>query len=198
MRTTFLLLFMLCFQFSFAQLQKKTWLLGGNASFERSEYKNDVYVYNSSKSSDLEIAPNIGYFFWDKLALGLRGSLDNIVSKSFPYPSTTEQRTRLTTWGVGPFVRYYFLPQGKPVNLFTDANGQYILSTISTSSSYAGKSLSVTGGAGAALFMNKVIALEFLMAYRHTNTINSSIEDKSNHLQFKVGFQIHFKGGKQE
>jgi len=198
MRTTFLLLLMLCFQSSFAQLQKKTWLLGGNASFEKSEYKNDVYVYNSTKTSDLEIAPNIGYFFLNKLALGVRGSLYNTVSKSFPYPSTIEQRVRATTWGVGPFVRYYFLPQDKPINLFADANGQYSLTTLNHSS-YAGKSWSATGSVGAALFLNKVVALELLMAYRHTNSINSSFENKSNHLQFKAGFQIHFSnGGKQQ
>ncbi|HTM92341.1 MAG TPA: outer membrane beta-barrel protein, partial [Flavisolibacter sp.] len=185
MRIYLLLLFLFSFQFSFAQLEKKTWLLGGNASFEQSEYQGTA----ASKSSELEVSLNTGYFFWNKLAVGLRGSLNNFVSKFPDYPNApgTERRVRATTWSTGPFVRYYFLAQDKPVNLFADASGQYYHST-NNSNNFTGKSWATTAAAGAAFFLNKVLALELLMAYRHAGSYNISIGDNSNHLQFKASF----------
>jgi hypothetical protein len=55
--------------------------------------------------------------------------------------------------------------------------------------------LSVSGAAGTAIFLNKTIALEFIVAYEHSNS--EDYDDEVRSLQFKAGFQIHLNNTKK-
>lgn len=136
-----------------AQTEKKTILLGGNLSFNSTESVNS-FMAN----------PNIGVFVANNLAVGAELSL--YTSEGY------------TSWGAGPFARYYFGQQtkGKP---------------------YLGASLLVGGAdesdtevgfgahAGYAFFLNKSIALQLGVQYNRINDMD----------QFGIGagFQIHWK-----
>lgn len=56
-----------------AQLDKKTWLVGGTGSMTttKSNYRSDTY-YQESDELKVNFNPNIGYFIGDKFALGLK------------------------------------------------------------------------------------------------------------------------------
>jgi hypothetical protein len=194
MRKTLLICFLLCFQISFAQLEKKTWLLGGDASYDRYDNRSNSTLI--AKGNHLDLSLNNGYFFLNKLAMGVRVSVENAVSKYRANPDDpgTEQRLRQTIWGIGPFVRYYLLSAQKPVNLFAETSA---MNSRSSYNSYGNASnlLSVSGAAGTAIFLNKTIALEFIVAYEHSNS--EDYDDEVRSLQFKAGFQIHLNNTKK-
>ena len=53
-----------------AQITKGNWLVGGDIGFSYSKSKPESTI--NSESFNIDLSPNIGYFFWDKLALGTR------------------------------------------------------------------------------------------------------------------------------
>lgn len=71
-----------------AQTEKKTWLLGGNLSFQTSDGNS---MFNA--------APNLGYFVANNVAVGAR--LNLLTAEGY------------TAWAVGPFVRGYFAGSDK-------------------------------------------------------------------------------------
>lgn len=137
-----------------AQTSKGTYLLGGGAGF------------NSTKGATTwNVSPNAGYFVIDNLAVG--ANLD-----------VKDQNTAAgTTFGVGPFVRYYFVSLGK-AKVFGNANYAY---------DGVNKSNSVGAAAGLAYFLNQSIALETALGYTNNTTA------KTSNIGLNVGFQIHFK-----
>jgi hypothetical protein len=73
---------------------KGAWMVGGSAGFTSTSYK-DV----DGSQTVISVAPNLGYFIADDLAIGLALNLTNtspLVGDSF------------TEFGLGPFVRFYF------------------------------------------------------------------------------------------
>ena len=167
---------------SFAQIEKGYWMVGGSGSYRSTKYVND----NPALSSDytiLRLAPNIGYFFADKLAGGLNGTF-----YYNPYGGSAYN----LGYGIGPFVRYYFRPSHKLINIFAQAN--YLYYVDSNTTSYAGtiKSNSSSYGfkAGPVIYFNDSVALELAFEYLRDN-INNTV--KATDLGITIGFQIHLK-----
>lgn len=136
-----------------AQTEKGTVLLGGEVAFTSIE-----------STSMFNLAPNVGFFVADNFAVG--GQFSFFTSEGY------------TSWGVGPFARYYFSKNtsGKPfvganLNIGGDDNTD-------TQVGFGAK-------AGYALFLNKSIALEFGVSYNRTEGIDM--------IGVGAGFQIHFK-----
>lgn len=136
-----------------AQTEKNTLLLGGNISF------------NSTESvSSFTATPNIGVFVINNLAVG--GEFSLYTSEGF------------TSWGVGPYARYYFGQQtkGKPY-----LGASALIGGAEGSDTRAG----FGAHAGYAFFLNKSIALQLGVQY-------SRMEEVDN-FGIGAGFQIHFK-----
>lgn len=72
---------------------KGAWMIGGSAGFNIRKVK-DV----DGTTSKITVDPNLGYFIADDLAIGLE--LD--------FRSTSSGGNSTSTFGLGPFVRYYF------------------------------------------------------------------------------------------
>jgi hypothetical protein len=89
-----------------AQISKGNWMMGGGASF--SHNKNTSYG-STTESTVFAVAPNVGYFFIDKLAVGASGRLSFLFAKN---DNSTHDPNNFT-YGIGPFARYYFLETEK-------------------------------------------------------------------------------------
>lgn len=194
----FILSFTLCSVTAKCQLDKKTWLVGGSGSF---------YSYNETqtisantlffKNSNIEVSPSIGYFFMDKLALGIRQTLmwqksDFIRSAGNVSGGYSNQ----LKYNVGPFGRYYFLDKEKPFNLFTEINYQFGINKFITSNS-KGKFNQFSTNAGTVIFFNSSVGLEILLGYKTTTeSIDSPSPDYNINrkgFQMAIGFQIHLE-----
>jgi hypothetical protein len=176
-----ILLVLIAFAFSNkanCQITKGNWLIGGNANFSMQDQKLNNSDYTSRY---FNIDPDIGYLISDKFAAGIRGSLYHSSDKA---PNT--QKSKATLLGLGPFVRYYFLPTDNRVNFLADAGYQY--STDFKKNHHNDFKFST----GPVIFFNSSVGLELTINY---DILNNEIATAKT-FSFAVGFQIHFKNEK--
>ncbi|WP_157206469.1 outer membrane beta-barrel protein [Mariniflexile maritimum] len=159
-----------------AQITKGNWLVGGDIAFSYSKSKPESTV--DSKGFDINLSPNIGYFFWDKLALGTRLSYFSSRYKSDMGNSTYE------SFLVSPFVKYYFMDTNKMVNPFIESSYRFSLVNENNSKEFSAKG-------GAAIFLNSSVALEISLNYLNSITNNSFVGNHTFLLGF--GIQVHLE-----
>ena len=163
----------------FAQVDQGQILAGGNAGFNSS--KEGDY-----KVTDFNISPDIGYFFINQFAGGLRVSYMHSKTKLNSSSSTTN------SYWVAPFVRYYFMPSGEKLNLFADGSYGFGSSKTSGSSSVSANYYQIM--AGPALFLSPNTALEFALYYRSYGG-DAYKTDRNNNFGLNIGFQVHLGNG---
>jgi hypothetical protein len=83
-----------------AQLARSTWAQGGSGYYSSQKSRG----FNTNV---LNIEARAGYFFVDRLVAGLGFTYQRYVAK------TVGGKNIHNVFGIGPFVRYYFLTQGK-------------------------------------------------------------------------------------
>jgi len=180
MQKTILLIIVATFiaDFSYSQLSKGVWLFGGSASF--SSLKSSSTASIQSKQTNLEISPFFGYFVADKFAIGLKPSL--------VYGSNSIANTN-TTFGVGPFTRFYFLNYEKVFNLF--AEGSYLYGSITGKGQVSSNSNTFSISGGPVLYFNNSVGLEFTLGYSISKIVGFTGTNKE--LGFGIGFKFHLE-----
>ena len=189
-----------------SQITQGNWLLGGTANFSTSTQETAVSTgIQKSTYLNYSIAPNVGYFFMDKFAGGLKAGITNgkadygdlrqggvaVASGGYSY----------ATWfDLGPFARYYLLSMDKQFNLFAEGNYMYGIASFhpskATRHSYSFK-------AGPVIYFNSSVGLEFTVGYSsertqhfHPDTNELMYSSKINALQVGLGFQFYLERGK--
>ena len=138
-------------------------------------------MVSNSNRSYFRTDPNLGYFFIDKFAAGIKGLVEH-EKVGFGTSSPTKQ----TFYGIGPFARYYFLPTNKQVNVFAEGNYQHYISEPGSE-----KSNSYSVLAGTVVYFNSSVGLEFTAGYSITKNKASNLTYKI--IQVGLGFQIHLE-----
>ena len=165
---------------AFSQIKKGNFLAGGNASF--TAFKQES-LGTTVKENTITIAPDAGYFIFNKAAAGLRAGFSSD-------KHTGGQDITFTSVSLSPFVRYYFLPLKNSTNIFADASYDYTAYTGKTnSSSQTTKANGYTVSAGPAIFLNKTVALEIAVGYKYSKLKN--YDTKETNFVTSAGFQIH-------
>lgn len=189
---TLLLLSFVLTSNSFAQLDKGTFLVGGNGSFYNYNGEFNSSTNNTtSKATDIKINASVGYFLVDKFVLGLRPSFSFMKAKLDGTSSTVASATQFTA---GPFSRYYFLEKDKPFNILLDA--AYLFGTNSYPVANTGKGVinELSISAGLEAFFNTTVGIEFLVGYKSKYEDIKGIagySDKKNGVNVSIGLQIH-------
>ncbi|MBS1736191.1 MAG: hypothetical protein JSS98_06225 [Bacteroidetes bacterium] len=175
------------------QLDKNYWLVGGTGSFF--SYNDDFTTTGqptvSGKLTDINLSANVGYFFFDKFAVGVRPGINSIRSRGL---NSAGAGTKNVAIYFGPFVRYYFLNTEKPFNILFDGTYQ-----IGSHSNFEGKGVfrNASVMAGPELFFNSSVGMEVLIGYMYQK---KSIDDTQSGFYFNnikkgfnisAGFQIH-------
>ncbi|HET8828927.1 MAG TPA: hypothetical protein VFM79_06280 [Pelobium sp.] len=195
-RTSLFLFLILFFSLSsFAQLDKNTWIVGGGGTFTsvNDEFSSST-VSTEYKRTNLQISPNIGYFFIDKLATGLKSSIWWQKDKGISSNSLTISKSIRLDYG--PFIRYYFLNKKKTFNILTDVSYQFG-NVKDNYSKDKGARNNFAVMAGPVIYFNSSVGLELLMGYKtqreeftSSNSISNYIDTKKSFL-VGVNFQIH-------
>ena len=188
--------------YSNGQITKHNWLVGGSGFFNSTTYTNDL-GYRTSKENSVQLFPNIGYFFADKFAGGLKlifsTSNNRIISNGAGY-----NLGKYNTYGFGPFFRYYILQAHKQFNILIDGSYQYSIERgggVSSGDStplpvpitqYTKNTFSIAGGP--VIYFNTIVGLEFLIGYTTSEYVQNNGSSKK--LQFGLGFQIHLENDK--
>ncbi len=186
----FAAMFMFIVLRSNGQLTQKNWLVGGNFSYKTSKSSGEDAVNSTSRV--LTIAPDFGYFVIDKLAAGLR--MDAVFDRQeYPQPDGSNSSIVTNSFGVGPFVRYYFFSMEGRVNFLADGAFSYksahTKSPGTDRSTFKAFDYSVLGGP--VVFFNSSVALELLLGYSHTKV--RDIDSKGSGFQLKIGFQFYLE-----
>ena len=169
----FIAITLLSFVTSNAQITKGNWMVGGSGSFYSTQLKDENL---NSKGIGLELRPNFGYFIKDKLSIGITPLL------AYNKP---DNGSSVTSYGVGPYVRYYLLNTEKRINILTHVGYAYYSSSNSNN-----KSTALDFKAGPVIYFNSSVALEMTLNY---NVNKSSPSTTYNILSLGLGFQIHLE-----
>lgn len=166
-----------------AQITKGNWMVGGSGSFVN--YKN-TYPDNNTKTTytgnDLFLLPNVGYFVVDNFSIG------SIVAFSFVNPSGPDNNT--LSFGLAPFVRYYFRKSDKIINPFLQASYSFNRSKNQLQDGHNKFSEYRLKG-GSAFFLNSSVALEITIEYN--SSINNVNNTQYDNFTTGIGLQIHLE-----
>jgi hypothetical protein len=171
-----------------AQLTKGNWLVGGTGSYDFEKISSISVI---RKTQQITISPNIGYFLIDNFGVGLKPQFV-LIKREYPGASYFPAE-KIYHLSIGPFVRYYFLPTDKVINLLVHSDFSigvykyYPENQAVQKESYNSWSM----GFGPAIFFNSSVALETIAGYKQ---VNSNISDQKNQsFQFLIGLQIHLQ-----
>jgi hypothetical protein len=159
-----------------AQITKGNWLVGGDIAFSYSKSKSQSI--NDSESFIIDASPNVGYFFWDKLAFGTRV---NYFRSRF---ESSSGNSELDSFLVSPFVRYYFLNEKKRTNPFLESSYRFSLEDENKAEEFSFKG-------GIAVFLNSSVAVEISLNYLNSNSKNQFVGSHTILLGF--GIQVHLE-----
>ncbi|MBX9785476.1 MAG: hypothetical protein K2X48_19495 [Chitinophagaceae bacterium] len=171
---------------SFGQITKGFWMFGGNGNLRSGTFRP---TGREIKSTQIDIQPRVGFFLADKLATGVL--LNYNLSKNNEVG--VQSSTSTSTYGIGPFIRYYFMPKEKQVNLLSELNLIYSRQTgvFNTNTGLIQSDIL----AGPAIFLNTSVAVELLMGYRYSKeTISNGTS--ANQFLFMIGLQVYLEKDK--
>lgn len=165
----------------FGQLEKGKFFIQGSSSIgfssEKYTYTSGGTSTESSKTTHFSFSPKAGYFVIDNLPVGLAINVSTYKTKAIS--GSNESHSNDLT--IGPFARYYFLPQDKlkpMAELYFGVGGS---KDKSTSSGYNSESkygiFEYSIGAGASYFVSDHIAFDFLLSY---NSYKYNLKSETN------------------
>lgn len=174
-----ILLFFIAFIFyndAHSQITKGNWLVGGSGQFQK---QREDLQGSDIRGLAISASPDIGYFIIDKLGAGIK------VDFSYNRIKMKGSISKSLILGLGPFVRYYFLPSNNRINIFSEAVYQYNIDF------YGHYQNDVNFAAGPVIFFNSSVALELAAKY---STVNSTMPiANAKTIFFTIGFQIHLE-----
>lgn len=167
------------------QITKGNWMVGGNASFSSTTFKSEAGQRNTA--FNIEMTPNIGYFIADKIATGLKVGFGEQGGKS----TGSSHYSTYTDANFGPFLRYYFLPFDKQLNVLVEGVYQY---------GFEGGNLKKISKntfaffTGPIVFLNSSVGLEFLIGYSTFKYVGFA--GSNGTAQVGLGLQVHLERDK--
>ncbi len=192
MKKSVLLLIAACHTFNIvkSQITKGNWMIGGNANFSFTTFNTGT---TDTKTTTINLAPNIGYFFVDKFAGGIRLS---VYKSHIKFGPPNNNFTTFSNYRIGPFVRYYFLQVDKHYNILTEVSYLFGNEKVETNNSSPtnSNSNSFLFSAGPVIYFNNSVGIEFLLNYSSSgNNVNSN---RGSSLGIGIGLQIHLEKDK--
>lgn len=163
-----------------SQITKGNWMLGGNIHYSSTKY-NSTNFGDPHTSYNWQVKPNIGYFFVDKLAAGLRANISKVGDR--------DRGQSYTDFNVGPYVRYYLLKADKLVNILTEAGYAFGFEKGSMPGTTSKNAFSFS--AGPVMYFNNVVGLEMLLSYSTYKF--SKFAGSNNSIMLGVGLQVHLE-----
>lgn len=188
-------MFVLCLStFTFAQVEKGNLFFGGSSNIEfnatKEKITNGGTTTESSKYSDFDFRPQVGYFVINKLPVGLFMDLD--IDKMKMIDSDNEYKW--TSFMIGPFVRYYitdldgFMPYGEAAIGFGAGNNKSTYMGTESDEKY--KMLTYRLGIGGTYFVTDNVGIDLFLGYgmdQETYENNEEADRSDSETTYKYG-----------
>lgn len=165
---------------TYSQITKGNWLVGGSGNYT-------VYKVLDEKNLYMQLSPNVGYFFSDKIVAGIKVSYTSNKTGGSTFSG------RKTGIYFGPFARYYFLNYQERFNILIEGAYQYGFEKAKGYSGTANKySLNTFSfAAGPVIYFNTSVGLEFLFGYTQSKYTNEGFH--RSQFQISIGLQFHLE-----
>ncbi len=176
------------------QITKGNWLVGGNGNI-RTDKPTGV-AGGDTKYTFITLNNNLGYFFTNKFAGGLKLELQKGSSKD-PQPDQTVIILKQGNYSIGPFVRYYYLNLEKRGNIFNEISygyRRYFSKSGTDSYQKAGSDNKFNISLGGVLFLNTTVGVEVIGTY--SSSKRNEIDAGSNSFSLNIGLQLHLERDK--
>ena len=175
-RFSFILIATMLFLAADAQTDKGDWMVGGY-----------FRLNTSDNNTEISLTPNAGLFVVDNLAVGGNIGLNH----------TTSGNNKYTSFGIVPFVRYYFTTETQKVRPVLHGALNYLSTRnkIGNNTSSTNTGLNFFVGGGAAAFISNSVSIDALIGYDRTKYKNF---DGSGGFAFNIGFQVYVNKGQVE
>lgn len=156
-------------------ISKGNWLIGSTIGATNFNFETETFAIN--------VQPRAGYFIGERVALGALVNLGFLSEK---------QGDDVFSYGIAPFVRYYFPEGASPTGRWFGEG------SVGIAGSSGGEdnpvSLTLGASAGYAHFISRTVALEGILGYTY-NEADIDVEGSgSAGLALSVGFQIYLPG----
>jgi outer membrane protein len=171
-------------------------LIGGSSSFgfnaTTDKYKSDLGDGTIGKGMQVNLAPQVGFFVIDGLAVGLELNID---LSSFKVDDS-DSKTNSTALIAAPFVRYYYgTNKIKPFAEGSIGFGTLIEKDKNGDITTTDK-IGVFGfgfGIGAAMFLNDNVSVDLGIGYNSmTSKVKEDNPDNDKYITSVIGFQVGF------
>jgi hypothetical protein len=173
----FLLIVLFCQSAGYSQITKGNWLYGGNGQISSQRENINAMLVKGFKIS---LSPNVGYFFMDRFASGAKLSLN------YDEVNYSGVKSKSSSYGIGPFIRYYFLDVNNRINILAETSYQYI-SSGNGGISYGNNIFTLS--AGPVIYFTPSVGLEITGSYELLNTPSANAKT----FFLNIGFQIHLE-----
>jgi outer membrane protein len=165
-KSLFLFSLLICFTTQ-GQITKGNFLVGGSGGFAYSKVepkKNNLTGTNINFITDavyiISLEPNIGYFFVDRLAGGMKLKYVNSFLEFSKFNSDG------MNLNLAPFLRYYIFKDKELINLFLETSYvRFISRSLGNSNGFGLKT-------GLVVFFNSSVAFETSLSYEKSNNSN--------------------------
>ncbi len=149
---------------------KGAWMLGGSAGFSSTKVKDA-----DGSTSILNITPNVGYFFANDLAIGVR----------LNFLSVSAGGSSNSNFGYGPFARFYVTDP-----IFIQAGIDFEAATLDFNSIFAGDgSTTIHAAVGYSLFLNNSVAIEPSVYINLYNGDEANLDADYTRFGLNIGIQ---------
>ncbi len=157
-------------------IQKGNWMIGGSVGSAGYSFEGETFNIN--------VSPRAGYFISDGIAIGaeIGGGLQ-----------TVKDGDNVWSYGVSPFIRYYFPEGASSTGRFFGQGSVGISGASAGSDSDTSFAFGINGGY--AHFITDNVALEGMIGYNYSKSDLATVGKQSG-LGFSVGFQIYIPGKK--
>jgi hypothetical protein len=189
------------------QIEKKNWLVGGNA---RGSYQETSTSSLQINQRNLNGVLQVGFFPIKKLAFGVLGHYSHLYTDRnargswWDRSSASSGTETQNTWSVGPFARYYFLPMQNRFNFYLQGSVERgeMIQGIPASQFFNSRTILTNLRAGQVAiapvyFINKKVSVEMIVAYTRLVSINNQYAETDN-ITMGVGLQVHLGKPKSE
>ncbi len=175
--------FTICTYTAQAQITKGNWMVGGDGYFSSTKYETSS---SSSRYTQIRLNPNVGYFIIDKLSGGIQFNVSFV-----GISGRSDDSGKGQSYGISPYVRYYFLKPESRFNAFAQANYYYRYghSEYGTESNSTGYNLK----AGGVAFLNSNIGVELIINYSYLDLNPNQVFKREKQLLIGLGLQVHLE-----
>jgi outer membrane protein len=175
-----------------AQISKGTMAIGGSAgaSFTTTKYAESSTTITLGKTTSFSFGPQVGWFVIDNFMVGAGLDVNTSTFKPDDDFSGFFDKSTGTSYGIGPFARYY------ASNFFGEASlavgtGKVALDDEDEKFSVFNWSI----GAGYAAFLNDHVAIEPKIVYQSESQKmkDADVKDITNGIYLVIGVQVYLR-----